>query len=108
MVNTKLLGTFIARLFVNSFENAGVEQNFKLQYVEDSLTDQLKKTLGSRYVNEALGASLDIFNSSSIAAWYTLAVMRGLDKGRRTVNVNCYWKVPRDFLLKKMITRRTG
>lgn len=108
MVNTKLLETFIARLFVNSFDNAGVKQNFKLQYEENSLTGQIKKTLGTRYVNEALGVSLDIFNSSSVAATYMMAVMKVLDKGRRAVNVNSYWNVPRDFLLNKMITRRTG
>lgn len=88
MVNTRFLGTFIARLFVNSFENAGVKQCFKLQYVEDSLTDQLKKTLGSRHVKEALGVELDTFNSSSVAATYMAAVMRVLDKGRKAVNVN--------------------
>lgn len=77
VVKTKYLGTFIARLFVNSFQNEGIVQDFHLNYQEGSLIDAIRKELGPKFrdVNEALGVPLNVFNSSSIASAYALKMM---------------------------------
>lgn len=70
-----MLGTFISRLFIDSFSTIKVKQNFTLQYDKDSITDQVKKTLGKKHVEEILGVPLDAFNSSSISVAYVLKML---------------------------------
>lgn len=90
VVDTKLLGTFISRLFINSFDTSKVKQNFTLLYAPDSITDRIKKTLGSKQVEELLGVPLNAFNSSSISVAYALKMLDLWDRtskkgGRRDI-----------------------
>lgn len=108
VVKTKYLGTFIARLFVNSFKNEGVVQDFHLKYEERSLIDNIKKVIGPKYVEEALGISLNVFNSSSISMAYALKMMELWDKKLGRINVLDYWKSIYISIYKKIGNRRTG
>lgn len=108
VVKTKYLGTFIARLFVNSFKNEGVKQNFHLVYEENSLIDQIKKVFGSKNVEEALGVPLNVFNSSSISMAYALKMMEFWDRKLKHQLVNAYWKKIYYSIHNKIARRRTG
>lgn len=108
VVKTKYLGTFISRLFVNSFKNEGVKQNFHLEYEEDSLIHNIKKVLGPQHVEGALGIPLNVFNSSSISIAYALKIMELWDKKLEYQDVNAYWKKVYYSIFNKIADRRTG
>lgn len=76
MYNTQLFGTFISRLFVDSFKNEGVKQDFKMKFEGDSLMDNLTKTLGKKHMEETLGVPLNVFNSTSITLAYAMGLMK--------------------------------
>lgn len=128
VVDTKLLGTFVSRLFVNSFQNEGVVQDFSLKYNPDSLVHIIAKTLGrgqrvGKHLEENLGMPINVFNSTSISIAYALKVLKKWDQlgpnpnvlskgkpmiGRKHMNVAKFWKIVYQLTLNKISYRRTG
>lgn len=76
MYNTQLFGTFIARLFVNSFKNEGVVQDFKMKFEPDSIMDHIDRVLGKKHVGKLLGVPLNVFNSTSVTLAYAMGLMK--------------------------------
>lgn len=80
VVNTRLLGTFVSRLFVNSFQNEGVVQDFSISYNPGSLVANMAKVLGrgqriGKHMEESMGVPLNVFNSTSISIAYALKLL---------------------------------
>lgn len=106
--NTQLFGTFIARLFVNSFKNEGVIQDFKMEYREDSIMDHIDRSLGKKYVSKLLGVPLNVFNSTSVTLAYAMGLMKQWDKEDGYMPVNKYWEIAHASVQEKIQFRRTG
>lgn len=128
VVDTKLLGTFVSRLFVNSFQNEGVVQDFSLKYNPGSLVQIMAKTLGrgqrtGKHLEESLGMPLNVFNSTSTSIAYAIRMLKlwdklgpnpdiltgGVPRARRGHrNVTKFWKIVYQETIKKISSRRTG
>lgn len=75
VANTKFFGTFISRLFVGSFRNDGVIQDFKWETSKNSIAGLIQSMIGEDKMEEALGVPMDVFNSTSLSISYYLSLM---------------------------------
>lgn len=89
VANTKYFATFIARLFVGSFQNEGIKQDFHQYAANWSIVGHIRANYGRGRLVEHLGVNLDVFNSASISVAYYLALLKEwAKKGERNIPVH--------------------